>query len=233
MSEMKDKKRGGYYWEGDKPYLSTTQILSVIDKPALRWWFGQQVYLAMVQNPNLSQQEALSAPYKKSDSAKSRGSTVHSIVEVYKKGAVDFDKWVNTIDKGFQGYAHAFNNFVKDFHVKIVDQEKWVKSDKHRFAGTLDLIVELNGEKKVFIGDVKTGKRLYPEVALQLSSYAMAYKEQGGAVDGLFGVLLQEDGTYTYKQMKDEIDGFLACKTLYESIHREDLEKIGYYGGEE
>jgi hypothetical protein len=53
-------RRGGFYWHTDgRPYISVTTVLSVIDKPALRYWFGKEVYRAMVVNPTLGEKEAL------------------------------------------------------------------------------------------------------------------------------------------------------------------------------
>ena len=66
---FKDTKRGGLYFKEGKPYLAVTEALKIIDKPALRYWFGQQVYYAMVANPSLNESEALASPYKVSETA--------------------------------------------------------------------------------------------------------------------------------------------------------------------
>ena len=69
--DQRNDRRGGFYWVDNKPYVSVTTALSVIDKPALRYWFGKQVYLAMTKDPTLNEKAALSAPYQMSDKAKS------------------------------------------------------------------------------------------------------------------------------------------------------------------
>ena len=42
----KNLRRGGFYWIDNKPYVSVTKVLEVLDKPALRYWFGKEVYYA-------------------------------------------------------------------------------------------------------------------------------------------------------------------------------------------
>lgn len=216
MKDFKNQRRGGCYWINGKPYLTVTTILKIIDKPALRYWFGKEVYLAMVKDPTLSQQEALAAPYKTSDKAKSRGLTVHSIVEAYKNvGKIK-------VAEDFKGYQDAFIKFITDTKAKILTQEKTVIDEENRFAGTLDMLAEING-KEVII-DVKTGKDIYPEAFLQLSAYAHA---SGNNCD-IAVLLLKDNGKYKFEYGEKDLNSFLACKKIYENIHREDLLKIGY-----
>jgi hypothetical protein len=209
---LKNQRKGGCYWDNGMPYISVTQILSCIDKPALRYWFGQQVYLAMVKNPELSEQEALAAPYKTSDEAKNRGTTVHSIVENYNQ--------ISIVEDCYKGYYDAFGQWIKDMNVTILENEKTVYSDMG-YAGTLDLLVEIGGKKTIV--DVKTGKAIYPEAHLQVSAYQKAMGIDNGAI-----LLLQPNGKYKYEQANDEFTTFMACKTLYEGLNREKLEKLGY-----
>jgi len=213
----KDQRRGGFYWVGDKPYLTVTTILKIIDKPALRYWFGKQVYLAMIQNPTLSEQEALSAPYKISDKAKSRGLTVHSIIEAYKKVG-EF-----AVAEEYKGYEDAFIKFMTDTKADILEQEKSVFSEEYRYAGTLDLLVEINGNRVVI--DVKTGKDIYLEAYLQLSAYAHASNNNCE----IAVLLLQPNGNYKFEYGEKDLEAFLACKKIYERIHKEDLLKANYF----
>jgi len=223
MSNLKNERRGGCYWT-DQPYLSVTNILSVIDRPSLRYWFGQQVYLAVVANPSLNEQEALSAPYKVSDKAKDRGTTVHSIVEAYKAGVFDIDDKV--MDE-YTGYAKAFKAWVTDMKPEILENEKTIFSPLG-YAGTLDMLAKIGGVTTIV--DIKTGKDIYPEANLQVSAYLEALRDTKGdkvASNGSI-LLLMPTGHYKYQQANDEFKAFMACKTLYEGLNREKLEKIGY-----
>lgn len=228
MGNFKNDKRGGFYWKGDRPYASVTQILRVIDKPALRYWFGREVYRAMVVNPTLGEAEALAMPYKISDTAKSRGSTVHSIVEVYKKGSVDFDEWLKTIVPDFQGYARAFDKWVKEMKINIQDQERSVFSEKYQYAGTCDMLAILGDDTLPTVIDVKTGKDIYMEAYIQTSAYRQAIEESGSKCQGIGVLLLMEDGSYKYHSGGNKFETFLACKTLWEGLNEEMLVKIGY-----
>lgn len=223
MSDKRDTRRGGFYWVNNKPYISVTNILKVLDKPALRYWFGREVYRAMVVNPELSEQEALAAPYKTSGEAKDRGSAVHSIVEAWKS----IDEVVG-LGGPYAGYARAFKEWLEDNKVSVRENEKTVVSKEHGYAGTLDLLVVLNGDRLPTLVDVKTGKDLYPEVHLQMSAYKQALEEGGTEVQGTAALLLQEDGTYKYELGKDKFKEFMAAKLIYESNNEEMLAKYNY-----
>ena len=223
---QKDLKRGCFYWKDKKPYLSVTEILKVIDKPALRRWYGEQVYYAMLVNPGMQKEEALSAPYKVSSDAKSRGSTVHSIVEAYKHTGEHID----SIPEEFRGYAKAFYKFVEDLSPIILEHEKTVFSAKYNYGGTLDLIIKI-GNSKPIVCDVKTGKDIYQEAWLQTAAYHEALIEEGMDIDGIAVLLLMEDGTYKFESRsnyKTKYRGFLACKAIYEALNEEMLTKVGY-----
>lgn len=225
---QKNEKRGGMYWKGNKAYLAVTEVLKIIDKPQLRYWFGQQVYYAMVKDPSLEEKEALSAPYKTSDKAKVRGTTVHSIVEAYRKNGVEVKFETEEAEKTFGGYRDAFLKWIKELDITIVENEKTVFSEKYGYAGTLDLLVRINGNKETTLVDVKTGKDIYPESALQVSAYRNALEEQGIEIKECAVLLLMENGTYKYEVCENRLDGFLAAKTLYEQINYEKLVKYEY-----
>ena len=205
-------RRGSFYWKNDLPYVSVTNALSVIDKPALRYWFGQQVFRAYAANPNLNEKEALQAPWKTTHKAADRGTTVHSIVESWKQTK----EHIKTIPPQYKGYAEAFYKWVESNHVEVVENEKSVYSDEYHFAGTLDMLAKINGRKDITIVDIKTGKNLYPEVELQCAAYRQALKEQGVEAT-MSALLLKEDGSYKYEEYtQDRLDEFLACLKLWQ-----------------
>jgi len=220
MANKKSLKRGNFYWYHGAPYLSVTQILQALDKPALRFWFGREVYRFFMNNPMASEQEALAAPWATSGIAKNRGTTVHSIVESWEHtGKVNMD-----IPEAYRGYAVAFNDWVNEFNADLLLHEESVRNDEHRYGGTLDLKVKIGGE--IAIIDVKTGKDIYPESGLQLS----AYKHCDDIEATRIGViLLQPNGTYKFSWMEDEFETFLHVKKIWEWQNKELLTAANYY----
>lgn len=223
-SDKRNERRGGFYWVGNTPYVSVTNVLQAIDKPALRRWVGKEVYLAMVKNPNLTESEALAAPYKISDDAKTRGTTIHSIVEAYKESGAE----IKPEDAKYAGYAQAFHKWVKDNNMEVIDHEKTVISKKYGFAGTTDMIVRNRQTGEVWVCDVKTGKDIYQEAFLQVSAYKQALIENGTQIDKAGVILLQESGTYKFGESEDYFQYFLATKKLWEFLNRETCKKLGY-----
>ena len=221
-NNQKNQRRAGFYWLEGKPFVSVTEVLKILDKPALRYWFGKEVFLAMAKDPTLNEKQALSAPYIKTDKAKDRGLTVHSIVESFKTTG----EKIENVPEEFQGYAKAFYKWINDNHVKIIENEKTVVSNNHVYAGTLDLLVEMNGSKERLIIDVKTGKGIYPEAFLQLSAYKNAMEEGQNKIDGIAVLLLKETGNYIFERGEEVFDIFLACKSIWGWQNKELLEKM-------
>jgi predicted RecB family nuclease len=229
MNNSKDAKRGSFYFVGKKPYASVTTILGVIDKPALRRWYGEQVYYSMVANPNLEKEKAMNAPYAVSESAKSRGTTVHSMVEAYKTGTKVEEA---NIPDQFKGYAKAFYTFIDQHSISIIEQERTVLCEEYQYAGTMDLVAKIGESLHPSIIDVKTGKDIYQEAFMQTSAYQYALKENGVNAKSIAVLLLRDDGTYKFEVMTDftrKFEGFLACKKIYEALNEEMLKKIGYF----
>ena len=216
-------RRGGFYWLNGIPYVSVTTVLKAIDKPALRRWVGKEVYLAMVQNPSLSEMDALSAPYTKTKKAMDRGTTIHSIVESFKKTK----EYIETIPPEFKEYAKAFYKWTRDNKITLLENEKTVVSEKYKFAGTTDLVVKKNNEE-TWVCDIKTGKDIYLEAHLQLSAYKAALEENGVKIDRMGVILLKDTGNYKFEEVDECFDAFLATKKLWEFLNKEDCIKVGY-----
>lgn len=220
-----DPKTGKYKVDGE-PYLSVTKAIGVIDKPALRWWYANQVYLAMVKDPGLGEQEAMAAPYRSSKKAMTRGTTIHSIIELYR----DHGKQLNKAPEHIVPYVKAFYQWIKDNEVEVVEHERTVVSHKYRYAGTLDLLCQLNGSKEKVVIDVKTSKdgNIYPESSLQVSAYINALQEEGEEVTNGYVLALSESGTYTFAQANYQLRPFLAAKELWTWQNAKKCETIGY-----
>ena len=223
VQTLQNSKRGGYYWVGDKPYISATSAISVIDKPALRYWFGTQVYLSYTADPTLNQKECLASPWKATKKATDRGSKVHHLTETPIDDVEALDE-----PEEIKGYLRAYKKWETDFKPEILEVEKTVFSEKYGFAGSLDRIMKV-GDKIVLL-DIKTGKDIYDEVYLQLSAYKQALKEEGYEVEEMAPLLLKENGDYKYAPTSDDfLEPFLNCLGLWKFQNRGDIEKIKTY----
>jgi hypothetical protein len=102
-----------------------------------------------------------------------------------------------------------------------------VFSRKNWYAGTFDLLIQMNG--KLYIADIKTSSGIYPEHMWQMAGYDIAINEMTNNeykdIDGYVVVNLKKTGGMDWKKSYDR-DGnkeaFLACLTIYRK--KEELE---------
>jgi hypothetical protein len=174
----KDSPQGRLYsWFGDD-YASVTSVLKKgIAKPDLVGWAAKSVAKIAVASQEqedgslrkLSIEELMSAFDSERNGASNIGNIVHAIAEKISKSQ---EYEVPNEPSDVARFVDSFNQFITDWSPKFIESEAFVVSKKYQYAGTLDAIVEIDGE--IYILDIKTGKGIYPEVALQLSAYARA-----------------------------------------------------------
>lgn len=107
-----------------------------------------------------------------------RGTRVHAACEIYCKGVAlnwfddhgrklyEDDEW-----KAIVRFAH----WMESTGAKVLATEMTVFNHAHRYAGTLDLIVEIEG--LVYVVDIKTSKQVYEDHLLQVIGYREAAQE--------------------------------------------------------
>jgi hypothetical protein len=119
------------------------------------------------------------ARWQKSGQAMARGTEVHSFVEAYAYGRTP------DIPEGFEPYDVQIRRFLDDHQPTFEMAEAPVYNLHYGYAGTLDLILSIQGVRCVV--DAKTTDKdpndpevrslpPYPEIALQLVAYARAEK---------------------------------------------------------
>jgi hypothetical protein len=148
------KNRAGYEIDGAW-YPRVTSIVSIKAKPGLyRYYAGM---------PNM----------RAADEAKERsaaeGTAVHAAVERMLKG-----KPVE-VPEEIRPSLDAFSVFLQNHNVTPLLIEERVVSAKHRYAGTVDAVAEVNGVVGVL--DIKTSKSIYRDYGMQTSAYATALRE--------------------------------------------------------
>lgn len=122
--------------------------------------------------------------------AAEEGTQVHQAVEQLVEGKEI--SWLD--DYGNAKYSMIvwemimkFAEFWQTCKPKLIHTEQFVFSDTYEYAGTADLVIELDG--KVWLLDVKTSNSLYDSYDLQVSAYAHAFTELTGEKIDRTGIL--------------------------------------------
>lgn len=182
-----------YVWREEK-YHSVTTILNAIGKPFLVGWAAKAVAEYAVRNRSkldallepdslgtVDEQAAVDwlkgSPYRDAQRAANIGTDIHKAIEAYVLGK-PFPKWDILVAPHMQAFEKFLGAYEPDFEFGMAEEEVYNRSQ--RYAGSLDAIGTIDGRKLLF--DWKSGKAVYPEVALQLAAYRFA--EFIGGADG-------------------------------------------------
>lgn len=77
--------------------------------------------------------------------------------------------------------VEKFIEWATEENITFLLSEQKLYSEKHWFAGTVDLVFEKDGKK--FIGDIKTAKDIYPTNYVQMGGYDICLEELGKLKD--------------------------------------------------
>jgi hypothetical protein len=109
------------------------------------------------------------------------GTQVHKAIEAYLEGKevrwIESDGHVN-YKTGVWKMILAFIDFWTTYKPTLIMSEEFMYSDTHKYSGTLDLLVEINGERWVL--DIKTSNALHESYHLQMAAYTKAFEEMKG-----------------------------------------------------
>jgi hypothetical protein len=177
-----------YDWKGERFWSVTTILSGGVPKPALLPWGIKMVAEGAVEAVRsgalvpMVDQDADAAvkflkglPYAQRDRAASLGTEIHEAIEILAQGK-PWPDWPLPI----RPHMERFREWAEGAQPEWIASEATVYNRTQAYAGTLDLIARIAGQ--VVLADVKTGKAIYPEVALQLSAYRHA--EFMGLPDG-------------------------------------------------
>ena len=224
--------RGHAYFLDDKPMIGNTTALGVIAKPFLIQWAADVAaanaigivpeYESVMAIKDAKEKkkakdaldekypkfkEARTAHMKKKEAGGDWGKIVHKAIEMWiSSGSIPLEvECDGEMYKVEEGHMNAINHFVKwsqDNNVKFLESEKRVYSEKNWFAGTLDLVFEMDGKR--WIGDIKTSGAIYNEHFFQMGGYEICLEEMGeGNVDGYLVINLKKDGTMDLKMAEN------------------------------
>lgn len=180
-------KRGGsrFYVEPTSGHKApgVTSIISMLPKPFLTWWAAKMTAEAAVDNlaavAAIAQGDRQGAiDYLKGAHrryTKSRadiGTAAHDMFERMVRG-----ENVRRVGPDLEPYRVNFAEFLHEVQPELVSAEDVMWSDAHDYAGSSDAILRVKDEDGVpvlVMGDWKTSKDTYADVALQLSAYSNA-----------------------------------------------------------
>jgi hypothetical protein len=172
-----DSKSGRFYHWNAEPFVSVTTVISDgVPKPGLQRWFLKNIAKAAAAGRErlalltAAEVEAFlmgSISPASTEVSASLGSRVHAKAEIISR-----DGNTGDIPEDEKPFVDNFLQFLADFSPTYLEAESSVFSRKYGYAGTLDAIVQIDGKNHVL--DIKTGKSVWPEVALQLAAYRHA-----------------------------------------------------------
>jgi hypothetical protein len=196
------KGKGRHYEHPETGELvpSVTNIIGVLDKPALPRWaaklVAERAWDLRASLENMDRDEAIDilkgSPWRNSTRAADRGTSIHEYLQAVAEGAP-----VPELEGDALRYREAADTFLKAYEPVFELTEFTVFGDG--YAGTADFMADIAGRS--LIGDYKTSKALYPEIALQLAAIRHADwlvtpdgLQPMPEVEGCIGVLLTPDG---------------------------------------
>lgn len=199
--KREDTFKGRFYEAPDgKRYPSVTTILSCVGKPALINWAAKierelvletsaDLYCDCPTTPKMSRIAWLTtmgnrlgksrAHQRQLAKAGDIGSQVHALIEWTLRARLCQEPGPSpSIDSDKAQWAFScWQNWAKSVDLKPLAIEQVVYSETHGYAGTMDLLAEVNG--KLTVLDWKTGKAIYHEAHLQNAAYRSALREMG------------------------------------------------------
>jgi hypothetical protein len=115
-----------------------------------------------------------------------------------------------------------FYDFWSTYKPKLISTEEFVFSDKFKYAGTADLLVEMDGE--TWLLDLKTSNNLHRSYNLQLAAYAKAIEETKGIKIQRTGIIWLKANTRSASKKKGVYQGKgWQIKTIDEIDYNFDL----------
>jgi hypothetical protein len=105
------------------------------------------------------------------------GTIVHNLIERYLQGEkiqwMQDNKAIYT--KEIWLMLYKFHEFWTTYKPTLIASELTIFSDEHKYAGTIDLVLEIND--KIWLVDIKTSNNLHKTYELQTAAYAVAWNE--------------------------------------------------------
>ena len=209
---------------------SVTAITGVIGKGGglLQWGANQATSYLRKQFEQASEEEwaelihddklwddARFAHRRMKQEAADIGSQAHKWIESLLRGTEE----PLPADRQVKSACEAAMRWLSQNIPEALDCERKVFSVRYGYAGTLDKVAVIHGERCVL--DWKTGNAIYPEHKIQTAAYAKAYTEETGEEISCRWLIRlgKKDGKFEPVQLteglEDDFKAFLAAKELW------------------
>lgn len=107
----------------------------------------------------------------------------------------------------------SFYDWWKETNPRLITLEQVVYNEQEDYAGTLDLICEIDGE--IWIVDFKTSQYIWPSHELQVSSYFHADNIKATRMGILQVGYRKNKKGYKFTEIQDKFPLFLAAKLIW------------------
>lgn len=138
-----------------------------------------------------------------------KGKAVHLAIHYLVQGRLNWD----TVDEQIRGRVEAFQKFLNQTRLEVIESELQMFSNRYQFGGTMDLLLS-NGS--LIVADIKS--HIEPTLEIQLGAYSLLYEENfKKKIKKAVGIQLKDNGSFDLKWYKDitRIQRiFLACLTV-------------------
>lgn len=213
--------RDGLEWES---VPSVTEITGLLGKNLQEWAVRQVIaYLEgeLVPGVHLTQdeverilQEASQAHHRVAQKAAGRGTDFHAWAEAYLKG---LDPPLPEEELA-RGMAQSLSAWWRENGGKLLRSEEVVFHPDHLYAGRVDLVARLGG--KLFVVDLKTSARAYPEHFLQVGGYALALRAEGVEVEGGLILALRDGLQVAEVPLEGAMEAFLGLLAVHRFLKK-------------
>lgn len=186
-------EKGRYYIKDNIKYPSVTWICSYYPKnDSFYQWISQVGY----EEAELIKERA-----------GEKGHNIHKAIETYIKTG----ELINE-DESVLSFIDWLDNLKQNHKIKLINSELSVINKIDKYAGTIDLILEIDNE--LWIIDIKTSKYIGKGYVCQLSAYKRALELQTNKQYKIG--IIQIGNEWRFTELQDKYELFLSLKRIWE-----------------
>jgi hypothetical protein len=215
----------GYYTKAGERVPSVTEVLGHFKNPApLVGWAYKKGVQAGIEIAN--KRPAPRTAYAEAEQAASAGQIAHDMLECYVKNVPYVYEGKRpepgVMEKAIQGFESG-KRWFNGSALKVLDTEKTLVSERYKFGGTRDALMEDPAQRK-HLSDYKTSNAIYVDYLIQVAAYGILAEEcEGIVIDGGYDILRfsKEESDFCHKwfcDLSDAREAFIRMCELYPLI---------------